>query len=81
MQAGILTNTIEINSLPQRIEESIEKSTIPSKVDKNIQNAILSSFVFDTEQQKLAKQQHPEKPAFNLPRIYGITDDRRRYNI
>jgi len=36
----------------------------------------LNSHLFDAEQQKLPKRKDPERPAWNFPRDYGITDRR-----
>lgn len=77
-QAQILIKTIEINGFPKNIEEAISKLQLNSNVDKNVQNSILASHVFDAEQVKLPKIKIPERPAFNLPREYGISHHRRR---
>ncbi|XP_055851735.1 39S ribosomal protein L37, mitochondrial [Episyrphus balteatus] len=77
-QAQILTKTIEINGFPKNIEETISKMQLNSNVDKNIQNSIMASHVLDAEQVKLPKIKIPERPAFTLPREYGISHNRRR---
>lgn len=77
-QAQNLTKTIEINGFPKNIEETISKMQLNSSVDKNIKNSILASHVFDAEQVKLPKIKIPERPAYNLPREYGISHQRRR---
>lgn len=77
-QAQVLTKTIEINGFPKNIEESINKMQLNSNVDKNVQNSILASHVLDAQQVKLPKIKIPERPAFNLPREYGISHSRRR---
>ncbi|XP_055902588.1 39S ribosomal protein L37, mitochondrial [Eupeodes corollae] len=77
-QAQVLTKSIEIEGFPKNIEETINKMQLNSNVDKNVQNSIMLSHVFDAEQVKLPKIKIPERPAFNLPREYGISYSRRR---
>lgn len=50
----------------------------PEHVNTNVQSAIMTSHVFDAQQEKLAKIKDPKRPAFNFPRVYGITDFRRK---
>ncbi|XP_053613684.1 large ribosomal subunit protein mL37 [Plodia interpunctella] len=76
-QAQILTKTVVAeNRLPSRIEELAEVSA-PKAVHENVKKAILSANIFDCEQKKLPKIKDPERPAYNFPRILGITDKRR----
>lgn len=45
----------------------------------DVQNrCILKSHMFDAMQVKLPKIRDPERPAWNFPRVYGITDKRRK---
>lgn len=76
-QAQLLTKTIAINGLPKNIEESLNRIDLSSNVNKNVKNAIMSSHVFDAEQVKLPKIKLLDRPAFNLPRDYGISHERR----
>lgn len=77
-QAQVLTKTIVAeNTLPPNIEE-LAQIPAPSAIHENIKKAILSANVFDCEQKKLPKIKDPERPAFNFPRILGITDRRRK---
>lgn len=76
-QAQVLTKTIVAeNKLPPNIEE-LARMPAPSAIHESIKKAILSANVFDCEQKKLPKIKDPERPAFNFPRILGITDRRR----
>ncbi|XP_014372193.2 39S ribosomal protein L37, mitochondrial [Papilio machaon] len=80
-QAQVLTKTIIAeNKLPNKIEELAE-ITVPKAVHEGVKKAILSSNVFDCEQQKLPKIKDPVRPAYNFPRILGITDRRRNQII
>ncbi|XP_026760659.1 39S ribosomal protein L37, mitochondrial [Galleria mellonella] len=76
-QAQVITKTILAeDKLPQKIEELAEV-VAPKTVHDGVKKAILSANVFDTEQKKLPKIKDPERPAYNFPRILGITDRRR----
>ena len=77
-QAQVLTKTVEINGFPKMIQDSITKSQLPNSVDRHIQQLILSSHVLDSEQVKLPKTKLPDRPAFNLPRDYGISHQRKK---
>lgn len=72
-QAKILTNTVEIQSgLPEKyLVQDISK-----ELNSRVKKVILGSNVFDAEQQKLPKIKNPARPAFNYPRVYGITQER-----
>lgn len=77
-QAQVLTKTIIAeDKLPQRIEDLAEISA-PKAIHENVKKAILSANVFDCEQNKLPKIKDSERPAYNFPRILGITDRRRK---
>ncbi|XP_017057390.1 39S ribosomal protein L37, mitochondrial [Drosophila ficusphila] len=75
-QAQVLTNSIEIQTFPKQIEDAIASQQLPNSVDKSIRHAILASHVLDAEQVKLPKVSVPDRPAFNLPRSYGISHER-----
>ncbi|CAK1583648.1 unnamed protein product [Parnassius mnemosyne] len=76
-QAQVLTKTvIAEDKLPNKIEELAEIS-IPKLVHEGVKKAILSANVFDCEQKKLPKVKDPARPAYNFPRILGISDRRR----
>lgn len=77
-QAQVLTKTIIAeNRLPPKIEELAEMPA-PTAIHENIKKAILSANVFDCEQKKLPKIKDKDRPAYNFPRILGITDKRRK---
>ncbi|CAH2094628.1 unnamed protein product [Euphydryas editha] len=76
-QAQVLTKTIIAeDKLPHRIEE-LANLTAPKSIHKGVKQVILNANVFDCEQKKLPKKKDPARPAFNFPRILGITDRRR----
>lgn len=77
-QAQVLTNAIEINSFPKQIDEALGNGQLPKIVDRSVQNAIFSSQLLDAEQVKLPKVKLADRPAFNLPRLYGISHERRK---
>lgn len=77
-QAQVLTKTIIAeDKLPQRIEELAELPA-PKAIHKGVKQAILSANIFDCEQKKLPKIKDPNRPAYNFPRVLGITDKRRK---
>lgn len=78
-QAQVLTNAIEINSYPKQIDDALINGQLPKTVDRSVQNAIFSSQLLDAQQVKLPKVKLDDRPAFNLPRLYGISHGRRKY--
>lgn len=74
-QAKILTKSIE---LKEGLPESIVLKDISKSISKRVKNIILSSIIFDAEQKKLPKVKDPERPAWNFPRLYGITQNRAK---
>lgn len=77
-QAQVLTKTIIAeDKLPPKIEE-LAQVEAPKAIHENVKKAILSANVFDCEQKKLPKIKDPQRPAYNFPRILGITDRRRK---
>ncbi|CAK1550550.1 unnamed protein product [Leptosia nina] len=76
-QAQVLTKTvIAEDKLPPRIEELAALSA-PKAIHDGVKKAILSANVFDCQQKKLPKKKDLERPAYNFPRILGISDRRR----
>lgn len=45
-------------------------------LDEKLKAIILASHVFDAEQKKLPKLKDPNRPAWNFPRVLGITQPR-----
>lgn len=77
-QAQVLTKTIIAEGkLPPKIEE-LASVAAPKAIHENVKKAILSANVFDCEQKELPKIKDPQRPAYNFPRILGITDRRRK---
>lgn len=75
-QAKFITKTIEPEAgLPSKFQ--LQK--VGRVVNEKVQKIILTSHLFDAEQQKLPKIKDPERPAWNFPRTYGITERRRKY--
>lgn len=77
-QAQVLTKTVSVNGLPEKLQTSIDNIEISRETDRNMKNAILAAHLFDTEQQKLEKLKDPLRPAWNFPRVYGITRQRKK---
>ncbi|PNF38453.1 hypothetical protein B7P43_G04033 [Cryptotermes secundus] len=76
-QAKILTKTVEIKTgLPVEIENLVGSQCLPDQ-DALVQRCIMKAHVFDAMQVKLPKIHDPQRPAWNFPRVYGITDKRR----
>ncbi|CAH1956578.1 unnamed protein product [Acanthoscelides obtectus] len=71
-QAQVLTNTLR-----EELSSSQEASDVPEDVNQHIRTIILNSHLFDAEQKKLPKLKDPERPAWNFPRVYGVTQERR----
>lgn len=72
-QAKIITKTVELETgLPQKL--NYKQST--KDIDSKVRTLILNSHVFDAEQEKLPKLKDPLRPAWNFPRVYGITNSR-----
>lgn len=76
-QAQVLLKTLTVDRLPSKVEQLLAKSNVPDSVDMSVRSAILTSNLFDAEQKKLAIRKDPNRPAYVLPRDYGITDARR----
>ncbi|XP_066142653.1 large ribosomal subunit protein mL37 [Euwallacea fornicatus] len=72
-QAKVLTNTVQIQ---EGLPENYLIKDISRELNRKVKKVIFSAHVFDAEQQKLAKIKDPERPAFNFPRVYGITQNR-----
>ncbi|CAH0550591.1 unnamed protein product [Brassicogethes aeneus] len=76
-QAKLITKTIEIeNGLPNKSATEISK-----ELHKSVRNITLNSHVLDAEQKKLPKLKDPERPAWNFPRVYGVTQERRNKQL
>ncbi|KRT86637.1 hypothetical protein AMK59_1381 [Oryctes borbonicus] len=73
-QAKIITNTVEVQG---GLPEIIDVNQSIRGVNRRVKEIILSSHLFDAEQKKLPKIKDPLRPAFNFPRVYGITQERR----
>lgn len=73
-QAKVITNTVEVKEgLPQ----SIDLNQSIKGINRRVKDIILSSHLFDAEQKKLPKIKDPLRPAFNFPRVYGITQEKK----
>ena len=77
-QAQNLLNTLVFNEYPASMEERLAKLQIPVSLDRSMQQSVLSSHLFDAEQVKLEhKIKDLNRPAFNFPRLYGISPSRK----
>ncbi|XP_053658205.1 39S ribosomal protein L37, mitochondrial [Anopheles marshallii] len=80
-QAQSLLNTVVFDDLPLKMEEKLDQTKIATHLDRSMQQAVLSALVFDTEQVKNAIIKVPDRPAYKLPRTYGISEGRRNQLI
>ncbi|XP_057341344.1 39S ribosomal protein L37, mitochondrial [Microplitis mediator] len=79
-QAQVLTKTLLVkDGLPDKIEESIKDTS--EEVNKIVERIVYASNIFDAHQEKLPKRIDPARPAFGLPRDYGLTDFRKSRNL
>lgn len=74
-QAKFITKTIEPEA---GLSSKFHLKKLGRDVNEKVRKIILTSHLFDAEQQKLPKIKDPERPAWNFPRIYGITERRRK---
>lgn len=79
-QAQNLTKTVHMSEkLPDSILSLVED--VPDEMHESVRNIIVTGNIFDCEQKKLPKIYDPERPAYNFPRILGIADIRKKYDI
>lgn len=71
-QAKNITKTVEI----QAGFPNLKLIDIPKEIHSRVQALIMSAHIFDTEQKKLPKLKDVNRPAWNFPRILGITCER-----
>lgn len=74
-QAKVLTRTVE---LQKGLPESFKLNDIPKETETFARRIVRYSQMFDAEQKKLPKIKDPKRYFFNFPRVYGITQNRRR---
>lgn len=77
-QAQVLTKTVCVDGLPEKLQAAIDAIEFSRETDKNAKNAVLNALLLDAEQQKLEKLKDPSRPAWVFPRVYGITRQRRK---
>lgn len=78
-QAQILLNTLKVQGYPEKIEDQLKNLKIPTSVEKAMYQSVMSACLFDPEQVKLGhKIKDAERPAFVFPRLFGISDLRRK---
>lgn len=79
-QAQVVTRTVCVDGLPSELSQLVagsQAANIPEQTDRAVRNATLTAHCFDAEQVKLARRKDPKRPAYVLPRDYGISDARR----
>lgn len=74
-QAKVLTKTVE---LQEGLPETIVLKDIPKEIDTFAKQIVKNSQIFDAEQKKLPKIKDPVRYFFNFPRVYGVTQNRRK---
>lgn len=77
-QAQVLLKTIAFDKFPEKIVDQFENLKLPADVERSMQQSVLVSHLLDAEQKKLAKLKDPARPMWNFPRVYGITDSRKK---
>ncbi|XP_055697488.1 39S ribosomal protein L37, mitochondrial isoform X2 [Phlebotomus papatasi] len=80
-QAQVLTNTIVLGNLPSRYVKFLDNLKIPDTIHEDVMRSIFSAHLFDAEQKKTKKLHDQFRPAFNFPRVYGITEERKNLLI
>lgn len=73
-QAQVLLKTIHIEGLPESYQVKSEINKNAKEIAKQI---IISSQLFDAQQEKLPIVKDPSRPAWNFARDYGILHSRR----
>lgn len=66
------------DKFPEKIAESFENLKLPADIERSMQQSVLVSHLLDAEQAKLEKLKDPTRPMWNYPRVYGITDSRKK---
>lgn len=77
-QAQTLTKTLLVNELPENIQKLAKDAEITNETDTQLKNSILQAHLFDAHQEKLAVLKDPERPMWVYPRLWGITDLRKK---
>ncbi|XP_059610762.1 large ribosomal subunit protein mL37 [Phlebotomus argentipes] len=80
-QAQVLTKSVSVENLPSRYVKFLKNLTISDTVHEKMEQDILSAHLFDAEQKKTKRIYDPQRPAFNFPRVYGITEERKNILI
>lgn len=77
-QAQSLLRTIVIDGMPDKVEKQFKSINLPSDLERSMQQSVLVSHLLDAEQEKCAKIKDPLRPMFVFPRVYGITEARKK---
>lgn len=77
-QAQNLTKTLITEKLPAKLQELADSVEVSPDTDLYMKNAIINAHLFDAEQVKLPIKKLPERPAYVLPRTYGISLQRKK---
>lgn len=77
-QAQALANTMVLGNLPSRYVTFLENLKIPDTIHEDVMRNIFSAHLFNSEQKKTQKLYDQFRPAFNFPRVYGITEERKK---
>lgn len=80
-QAQVLTKTLTVARLPEKLQKIVDATEISAESDLYMKNAILSAHLFEATQVKLPKLKDPLRPAWNFPRAYGISAQKKKYNL
>lgn len=77
-QAQNLTKTLITAKLPAKVQKLANALDISPDTGLYMKNAIINAHLFDAEQVKLPKIKDPNRPAWNFPRSYGISAQRKK---
>lgn len=77
-QAQNLTKTLIAAELPAKLQQLANSVEISPDTDLYMKNAIINAHLFDAQQVKLPKTKHPDRPAYVLARVYGISAQRKK---
>lgn len=79
-QGKSLIKTVEYEGFPP-ILDNITNNLPDIELEDSLQHCILESALWDGVQEKLPKRFNPEKPAWKYDREYGISHNRKIFNL
>lgn len=77
-QAQLLTKTVCVDGLPEKLQATIDGLEVSRETNTSMKDNIVAAHLFDAQQEKLEKLKDPTRPAWNFPRVHGITRQRKK---